>query len=597
MKSARLKIGYLNGNRLYAAFLAGGDAVIHDQVFLNRINVFPVPDGDTGTNLASTFRAIAESAEAKRSIRDTLRSIANAALHGAQGNSGLILAQFFYGLSREVGHEWMLTTKAFGESVRRAAQHAARAILHPVEGTMITVIRDWAEAVYQKRLQTADFEELLSDALPTALRSLRDTPRQLAVLAKAGVVDAGAKGFVDFLEGILQFIKKGRLRHDPQAAPAWVPAETKTPARDKALHNRYCSEALLSGPHLAVEAIRDVVNRRGDSAVVAGAEDRVRIHVHTNDPAGLFAELEGLGTISQLKVDDMRKQHEAAWAPKSRVAIVTDSACDLPQEIMDERQIHFVPMAIQWGRQMFLDKLTMRADRFYDLLERAKTQPTSAVPAPKAFQNALSYLAGHYDSIIAVSLAHGLSGVHDAFHQAAATLPGKKISVLSSRSISAGEGLIVARASELALAGLDHEEIVRRIASWTPKTHLLIDVRTLKSLLRGGRVGPVKGFLAKLLHVRPILSIDENGKACPIAKSFNRRGAMAKILARIEALASREKVWNYAIVHAKNAGRAAAYQDRLTAMLGRPPAYIMDVSPVIGVHCGVGAVAVAVLMD
>lgn len=597
MKSNRLKIRYLNGSRLYHAFLAGGEAVINDQVFLNRINVFPVPDGDTGTNMASTFRAIAEGAKSVRSIRETLRSIADAALHGAQGNSGLILAQFFYGLSREVGHDWKLTTKAFGESVRRAAQHAARAILHPVEGTMITVIRDWAESVYQKRLHTADFEELLAEALPAARQSLRETTRKLAVLAKAGVVDAGAKGFVDFLEGILQFIKRGRLRRGLQAGPAWTPAEAKTPARDKSLHNRYCAEALLAGQGLSPETIRAVVDRFGDSAVVAGSEDRLRIHVHTNEPDKLFDELKDLGAIRQIKVDDMRKQHEAAWAPRSKVAIVTDSACDLPQEIMDERQIHFVPMSIQWGSQLFLDKLTMRADRFYDRLETEDARPTSAVPALKSFQNALSYLSGHYDSIIAVSLSSGLSGVHDAFRKAAEGLPDRRISVFDSRSISAGEGLIVARASEMALAGQGHEAIARGIESWTAKTHLLIDVRTLKSLVRGGRVSPAKGLLARLLHILPLLSLDPNGKAAPFGKAFSRRGAMAGILARVVALTGRDKLWNYAVVHAKNPGRAAAYRDKLTALLGRPPAYIMDVSPVIGVHCGVGAVGVALLME
>ncbi len=597
MASIKLKIRYLNGSRLYHAFLAGGNAVIDDQVFLNRINVFPVPDGDTGTNLASTFRAIAEGAESKRSLRETLRSIADAALHGAQGNSGLIMAQFLYGLSREVGHEWKITTKAFGESVRRASQHAARALLHPVEGTMITVIRDWAEAVYQKRLLTADFEELLAEALPAARRSLHDTTRRLAALAKAGVVDAGAKGFVDFLEGVVQFIKRGRLRRGLASAPIWRPAAAKTPARDKSLHNRYCAEALLVGSGLDPEAIRAVVGRYGDAAVVAGADERVRIHVHTNTPEALFFELKDLAAVDQIKVDDMRKQHEAAWSPKSRIALITDSACDLPPEIMDERQIHFVPMAIRWGRQLFLDKLTLKADRFYELLGREKVLPTSAVPPLKSFQNALSYLAGHYDSIIAVSLASGLSGVYDAFRKAAESLPGRKVSVLSSRSISAGEGLILARASELALARVDHDEIVRRIESWAPKTHLLVDVPTIKHLVRGGRVSPVKGVLARLLGVRPLIHFDDEGKAASFGKAFSRKGAMAGVLNKVRQLSRRDKVWGYAVVQARNPERAAAYRDRLTALLGRPPAYVMDVSPVIGVHCGVGAVAVALLME
>lgn len=592
-----MKIRYLNGNRLYHAFLAGGNAVIQDQDFLNRINVFPVPDGDTGTNLASTFRAIAEGAEAKRSIKETLRSIANAALYGAQGNSGLILAQFLYGLSKEIGHDWMITTKAFGESVKQAVQHAAKAILHPVEGTMITVMRDWAEAVYQKRLQTADFEELFMSTLPAALQSLRDTPLKLAVLAKAGVVDAGAKGFVDFLEGILEFIKKGRISRVKKTEFEWAPEDIKTPPQDKTFNYRYCSEALLTGGALQDESIREIVQRYGDSAVVAGSEERIRVHVHTNAPAGLFFELKDQGTITQIKVDDMKKQYEAAWAPKSKVAVVTDSACDLPGSIMDDRQIHFVPLNIKFGPQMFLDKVTILPDRFYDLLASSKDHPQSAVPALKTFQNMLSYLAGHYESVIAVTLSSGLSGVHGAFGQAAEAVAGKKISVIDSRSISAGQGLLVERVSELALAGTPHDEIVRQAQSWVPKTHIFVDVLTLKYFIRGGRVSAVKGLLARALNVKPILTIEADGKVGHTGKSFNPKGNLIKILQRVKLLQDRNRVWGYAIVHAKNPERVRTYEDKLTALLGRKPNFIMDVSPVIGVHSGIGAVAVAVLME
>jgi dihydroxyacetone kinase-like predicted kinase len=207
-----MKIRYLDGTRLYYAFLAGGEAVIRDQAYLNRINVFPVPDSDTGTNLASTMRAIAEQARASRSVRATLRSIADAALVGARGNSGLIFAQFLYGLSQEVREESRLTSGHFAEVVRRAVLYARRAILTPVEGTMLTVLHDWAEAVYAERLKKTDFAELLSHSLQAADRSLQDTPKKLAVLARAGVVDAGARGFFDFLEGVAGFIKKGSIK-------------------------------------------------------------------------------------------------------------------------------------------------------------------------------------------------------------------------------------------------------------------------------------------------------------------------------------------------------------------------------------------------
>ncbi|MGB9006019.1 MAG: DAK2 domain-containing protein, partial [Candidatus Aminicenantales bacterium] len=175
-----MKIRYLDGQRLYYAFLAGGTAVIQDKDTLNRINVFPVPDADTGTNLASTMRSIALGTKVSRSLRDTLRSIADAALLGARGNSGLIFAQFLYGLSREASNERRLTTLSFGELMARAVRHAYEAILHPVEGTMLTVMRDWADSVFHYRQRTTDFVELLSHSLETARRSLRETPLKLS---------------------------------------------------------------------------------------------------------------------------------------------------------------------------------------------------------------------------------------------------------------------------------------------------------------------------------------------------------------------------------------------------------------------------------
>jgi DegV family protein with EDD domain len=596
----RLKIRYLNGNRLFYAFVAGGNAVIQDQAYLNKINVFPVPDADTGTNLASTFRAIVEGAKAHRSIKETLRSIANAALAGAQGNSGIIFAQFLHGMSAEVEADLFLTTHSFAESVRKAARHAYQALLSPVEGTMLTVIRDWAEAVWERRHKTRDFEVLFSESLQAAQKSLEETPRKLPVLAKAGVVDAGAKGFVDFLEGILQFIKKGTIRTRLTAledGEAWSFDEVKTPARDKALHNRYCSEALLIGQSLDVDGVRAVVQRYGDSAAVAGSPERVRVHVHTNDPAGLFFELKDMGTIAQIKADDMRLQHAAVYAPKSKIAIVTDSACDLPAELIDERQIHVLPLLLNFGDQQFLDKVTITPERFYELLKTSPIHPKTAQPPIRSLANLLAFVASHYESVIMISISEKLTGVYQMGVKAAEKLAGKKISVINSRTLSAGLGLIVARASEMALAGAPHDEIVRGLESWVGKSRLLVDVRTLKYMVRGGRVSRTKGLVARLLNVKPIITLDAEGKASDAGKSFNRKGNMAKILRLVAAEAAKAPLWNYAVVHALDPDRAAAYGQKLTALLGRPPAYTMSVAPVIGVHSGIGAVAVALLPE
>jgi DegV family protein with EDD domain len=592
-----MKIRYLNSRRLYYAFLAGGNAVIEDKDYLNRINVFPVPDADTGTNLAATMRSIAQSAVVGKSLRSTFRSIADAALSGARGNSGLIFAQFLHSLSTEVHHDQHLTAKAFAELVSRGVQSAHQAILQPVEGTMLTVMREWAEAVHRKAAKTADFAELLHDSLLEAKRSLMETPKKLQVLARAGVVDAGAKGFVDFIEGVWHFVRSGRLRQIAETAPSSLELPQKVHSFKNGLTYRYCTEALLEGHHMDLEKVRSLIQSFGDSAIVAGSEERLRFHVHTSAPSDLFFQLKDIGSTVQIKVDDMRKQYEASYERRSPIALVTDSACDLPQGFIDEHQIQVIPFNLSFGHTQFLDKLTITPTQFYTLLKTRREHPQTSQAPIATMESLFSFLSTFYVSIIVLNISGGLSGALSFSRQAAEKVTDKKITVIDTKTLSAAQGLIVMRAAEALSRGATHDEIVRLSEEWIAKTRILVDIATLKYLVRGGRISPMKGLLARFLHLKPIITIDENGKALPFGKSFGRKGNMKKILAMISEMAAQEKIWRYAIVHAQNPERARLYSERLEAMLGRPPAYIIDVSPVVGAHNGIGVLGVALMHE
>jgi DegV family protein with EDD domain len=594
-----MKIRYLDGNRLYYAFLAGGQAVIRDQAYLNKINVFPVPDSDTGTNLASTMRSIAERARASRSANVTLGSIADAALLGARGNSGLIFAQFLYGLSQEVRDESRLTSHHFAEGVRRAVQYARRAILTPVEGTMITMLHDWAEALYEQRLRMTDFVELLSYSLHIAEKSLKDTPKKLAVLARAGVVDAGARGFFDFLEGVVGFIKKGNIKAIREAETAALPQPRDLHVTRSTLTKRYCSEALLVGDGIDVEIVRDLVGRSGESAIVAGSGSKLRLHVHTDTPAVLFYDLQKHGTIQDIKADDMLRQFEAAHERKAGIAVLTDSACDLPGSVLDDHQVHIIPFNLFFGDSLFLDKVTIEPNQFYDLLKSRREMPTSAQPPQANVERALEFLAGHYDSVIAVTISGGLTGVYGQFLKARETLglDPARVAVVDSRHLSVSEALVVLRVAEAVRAGRSFEEITSEAEGWVAKTKLWVDIRTLKYMVRGGRVSPAKGLLAAALNIKPIVTLDKDGKAAILGKSFSRRQNMKKILGLISKAAEGRRVWNYGLVHAQNPYRALRYADALEDILGKKAAFISDVSPVVGVHNGIGVVGVGVMFE
>jgi DegV family protein with EDD domain len=594
-----MKIRYLDGNRLYYAFLAGGQAVIRDQAYLNKINVFPVPDSDTGTNLASTMRAIAERARASRSANVTLGSIADAALLGARGNSGLIFAQFLYGLSQEIRDERLLTSHRFAEGVRKAVLYARRAILTPVEGTMITLIHDWAEALYEQRSKMNDFVELLSYSLHVAERSLKDTPKKLAVLAEAGVVDAGAKGFFDFLEGVVAFIKRGNIKAVLQEDGASLPRPNDVPAARSTVTKRYCSEALLVGEGLDIEAVQGLVRRSGESAIVAGSRSKLRLHVHTDSPSELFHELQRLGTIQDIKADDMLRQYEAAHERKAPIAVLTDSACDLPQSVLDDHQIHIVPFNLFFGESLFLDKVTIAPGQFYELLRSRREMPTSAQPPQANVQRALEFLAGHYDSVIAVTISGGLTGVHGQFVKAREVLglDPARVAIVDSRHLSVSEALVVLRVAEAVRDGRTFEEISSEAGSWAAKTKLWVDIRTLKYMVRGGRVSPLKGLMAAALNIKPIFSLDAAGKAAVVGKSFSRRQNMKKILGLVGREAEGRRVWNYGVAHAQNPFRALRYAAALEEMFGKKAAFISEVSPVVGVHNGIGVVGVALMFE
>lgn len=590
-----MKIGYLDGNRLYYAFLVGGNAVIQDQNHLNKINVFPVPDSDTGTNLASTMRSIAERAIRDHSVSSTLRSIADAAISGARGNSGLIFAQFLYGMSEEVKNLKRLSPKHFGESVKNATQKTYRAIISPVEGTMLTVMNDWAEAIYAQRTTTKDFAELFLSSLHVAQKSLAETPHKLAVLAKAGVVDAGAKGFVDFLEGITHFIKKGKLKHLPK--PERIPEESDVPFHsDKAsFSHRYCSEALLVGDNMGLETIRDDLHAYGDSAIVAGSEKKARIHVHTDNPAELFYKLKDYGSIVQIKADDMLRQYEAGYERKSKIALVTDSTCDLPQAIIDAHQIHVIPFQISFGESLFLDRITITPDQFYTLLQNRKELPKTSQPSRKVVQDFFSFLASHYESLIVVNISDKLSGTYRLSQEVASTFKDHPINVIDSRNLSVTQGLIVYRIALAIQEGKSDAETRRLAGNWIKKTRLLVDIQTLEYMVRGGRVSPLKGLIAKMLNLKPIISLDEEGKAIGFGKSFSRNQNMKKIVGMVKKMHDEKNIWNYAIVHAQNRARAEKYAGLLTQELGKSPLYIMDISPAVGVHNGIGVVGVGLI--
>lgn len=590
----------MDGRRLYYTFIAGARKVIEHQVELNKINVFPVNDGDTGTNLASTIRAVVDSISPHRSYKITADRIAETTLVNARGNSGIIFAQFLYGMSCETGNFKTITISQFAESIKNSIRYIYEAVANPVEGTMLTVIKDWADYIYENRFRISDFNEMFLSSLTVLNKSLKETKTKLAVLAKANVVDAGAKGFVFFVEGITDFIANSNLKELVQVKAETGVFEKIEESVPEKPDFRFCTEALIKNSLIDSKELRAKLEKFGNSIVIAGSDRMRRLHIHTNTPAELFNELRLTGTLAFQKADDMVRQSDVVYNRKWKIAIVTDSTCDLSQDLLDNYQVNMLPININFGENHYLDKVTIQPEQFYTILKENKDYPKSSQVNEKSFVNLYSHLASHYDSVIAIHLSDKLSGTFNSSQKAALAISkefGKTISVINSKNLSGALGLLVLRAARAIEEGISHEEIVKMADKWTSDLKILVSVRDIKYLIRGGRLSAGKGLIARLLNINPIVSIDESGKAVVFDKSFNQKANMEKVMGHIAKICREKKIWNYVVLHANNEEAAKWYAEQMETITGFAPVSSVNISPIIGANTGIGAAAVALMCE
>lgn len=590
----------LDGKRLYYSFLAGAQRIFDHQGHLNKINVFPVRDADTGTNLASTMRSIVDTIIPTDTFSNTANALADAALVGARGNSGIIFAQFLYGFSSSFQNEKTIDVSKFSAGISNGVAQSYEAISNPVEGTMITVLREWAEGIQSLKDKFDDFNLLITESYQSAKESLANTPKLLEVLAKANVVDAGAKGFVYFLEGMIDFFKHGELKKILGARNVIkVQGFDGTHVHENA-NFRYCTEAMLLGENIEREKLRSKINHFGDSLVLAGSPKKMRLHIHTDTPDKLFTKISKFGSITFQKVDDMVMQMDVAENQKCKTAIVTDSTCDLPQDFIEKHQINVVPLSLHFGDTYYLDGVTLKADRFYKMLTKVKEQPSSAQPAFKDFSNKYNYLSTHYDSVIGIHISEGMSGTCSNSRKAAKTISNftkTPITVFNSKRLSSGLGLIVMRAAEALERGVSYEEIIKELEIWPDKTEIFVTTKTMKYMVKSGRVSPVKGFIGKLLNVRPVVTVDNEGKTGLIGKPRSEKASMKLTMKLINKSMKNKKLWGYSLSHADNETTANWYIAQMKELTGQEPRFVSIASPVLGANAGPGSVAVSLMFE
>lgn len=594
------RIQFLDGNRFNRAIVAASKWLIEREKQLDDINVFPVPDSDTGTNMGGTLRSIALDPESvnSSSISESSKLIADSILMNARGNSGAILAQFFQGLAEGFEKFRKINTKDLAEASSLASKRAVEAVSNPKEGTILTVIREWAQDLSERCKNEADFSSLMYQSLETAKASLARTTQQMEVLRKANVVDAGAQGFVYMIEGIVDYMEHGRMRRE-----LWkkISDENKktlpnnTPESDSIY--RYCTECILVGDHLSSKTIQDELKPFADSVVVVGSKTKMKIHAHSDQPGKIFQILQKYGQTDQEKIEDIRQQEKDIYGEVNHnIALVTDTSCDIPLDLIEKYNIHRIPFHITFGKENLIDRITIDDHEFYTRMQNstdvAKTSQLSNMDLKQTYE----WTNRNFKNTLAIHIARPLSASIDSAKKIAASIS-ENILAYDSKSICVGLGLIVAQAGKAIEEQLSFKEVCDRVEWSCNHIQQLFTVEDLKYLIRGGRLKASKGKIATLLNLKPLMHTDPTGALKPFSKAFGSNGLRKKMLHEISKRISGLKSVHFAIGHCNNESTALWYKEQIEKMYPVKSIYVTSISPTIGSHSGPGTISIAFLPD
>ncbi|MBO8126770.1 MAG: DAK2 domain-containing protein [Firmicutes bacterium] len=368
-----MHLEYIDGAKLKQMIQAASSWLSVNKESVDALNVFPVPDGDTGTNMSLTLQSAAREAEKvdSQSASVVAEAMAQGSLMGARGNSGVILSQLFRGFAQAISGKDKLNAKDFAAGLKGAYQQAYRAVMKPVEGTVLTVAREAATAAMEEAKKNSDIIAVAQVFLLEGNKSLARTPELLSVLKEAQVVDAGGKGLLVAWEGAIKALKGGQVdwesvaedqskKHERAGAEGGSLSKETT---EGALRYKYCTEFLVRGKNLNLDQIRTKLEPRGDSLLVVGDPNLAKIHIHTNNPGWVLEYCGALGDLLEIDINNMAEQNREFNEKKASEAreeeevstLYEDEGSEFP--LMEDRQVSVVAVVAGTGLERIFRSL------------------------------------------------------------------------------------------------------------------------------------------------------------------------------------------------------------------------------------------------
>jgi len=588
----------MNGIQFYRGLSAGINNLLNYKNKLDEINVFPVPDGDTGTNMCFTLLPIIEECndQITENVGESLDIIADLALESARGNSGTIIAQFLHGLRRACRNKDTIDVNDFSKALTSGYDSAIESLMKPEEGTIITVMRDVSEKSKELCVnEEISFETFLDKCYHESVVSLEKTKNILKILRKSDVVDAGALGFVLLMQGWLNSVQKNTKIQSQHLNISYDHEKIESLKKDIdfTIKNKFCTECAIESNSIDKAELKETIKSLGDSMVMAGTQKRVKIHIHTNTPTKFFKICGAYGKVVDRKVDDMTKQeHTIHHTGSSGIAIVVDSGADIPEEY--ENEIQVVPVRYSFGNQQHIDKVTQTTKEFYQQMKTDSNHPKTSQPTPGDFKKIYNFISSHYDSIISIHLSKKVSGTYQSGINAAKNIKVKNIKVLDSYSASVGLGLLAIHAVDLKQNGVSYNKIIKSVEEIKNKIQLFLLVKDLTYMVKGGRLpGKVK-TIANLFRITPILG-NKNGKIAPRGVFFGNKNRIEKYVKFLGSKIKEDRKYHIMIAHANDLQNG---EKLLNLVLKKhrniTKHYLVELGGGLGAHAGPGGLAIGI---
>jgi len=577
--------------------IAAAKKIVFHQEEINKINVFPVADKDTGYNLAATLLGI-EGVVSKREysdFRELAQDMKTAVMVNARGNAGIIYTGYLVEVLDRIKHLETVDAFHFSFALQKGIKAARDSIAEPVEGTILDVTRAAGERSFEvvKEKKEKNIIRILEEALKESETALKETKNKLEVLKRNNVVDAGALGFVKILEAWLENLK-GQIPEPERETKTTIP----TPEILAAEPLKYPYEVVLSFQkkgEITVERVKEELSSLGDSLDVIEADEKIKLHIHTDRPKAVIEKFKDLPEFEE-RTEDMAKQLKET--EKKPLGLVVDEIAELPREFVQKYEMEEVKYTTRFPDGEVIDREEDIYSKMREALRLKRPLPTTSAPSFQEFLRAYEKAFEKFKEVLVITICSKLSGAYSSARIARSTYkkPKKlKFYVFDSFTAEVAEGLIALRAQELISQGKTKEKVIKELEEFCPKVVLIGCLDDLRYVVRGGRfklpgilLGPIS-FVQKL-GLRLLIEL-RNGRIRFLGVRLGRD--TAKILTKEVELQKGKDKLRVALAHADNPKGLERLNQELEKIPDLEIAFSASVSPVIGTHTGPGALVVA----